>query len=80
MNMITARTLEATAMLMIGDGLLACASPRGHARLWLKGPRPWRRMILPFVRRPTLTTGIGAAELAAGLVLARYAQKARRTR
>ncbi|MEZ6023648.1 MAG: hypothetical protein R3C16_09630 [Hyphomonadaceae bacterium] len=37
MNTLTARTLETAAMLMIGDGMLACAAPRMHAKLWRKG-------------------------------------------
>jgi hypothetical protein len=33
------RALESAAMLMICDGALAVADPRGHAELWREGPR-----------------------------------------
>jgi hypothetical protein len=78
MNTVTARALETVAMLMIGDSLLACTAPRAHAKLWLKGPRPWRKLVIPFVKHQGLTTGLGMAGLATGIALARYAERANR--
>jgi hypothetical protein len=70
------RALEGLAMLLIGDGALALAEPRGHAELWRDGPRPWRALVEPFARRPGLTFALGAAGVAAGLWLASRAHRA----
>ncbi|MBI1200235.1 MAG: hypothetical protein GC203_20445 [Phenylobacterium sp.] len=65
------RGLETLAMLMIGDGLLALASPRRHVSVWRRGPEPWRRFLDYFGERPALTAGLGLAETVAGFWLAR---------
>ena len=76
--MMGKRTVECFAMMMIGDAALAIVEPRRHVELWESGPRWWRRMMGPFVRRPHLTQAIGVAELAAGLWLA-HRQRATRS-
>jgi hypothetical protein len=65
------RGLETLAMLMIGDGLLALAWPRGHVSVWRRGPAGWRRFLDYFAERPMLIAGVGAAEAVAGFWLAR---------
>ena len=64
------RAMEVTAMMMIGDGLLALTEPQRHCMLWKAGPRFWERMMEPFVDHPTMTRALGAAELALGFWLA----------
>jgi hypothetical protein len=64
------RILECCAMGLIGDGALAVIEPRRHIELWFTGPKLWRKMMLPFMRSPTLTRWFGAAEVAAGFWLA----------
>ena len=72
--MVKQRMLESTAMMMIGDGLLALVQPRRHMQVWESGPRLWRMMMRPFLASPALTRSIGALELAAGIWLARCQQ------
>ena len=64
------RILELAAIMLVGDGVLAAVGPTRHAKLWRSGPRGWRRMMEPFVRRPELTRLLGAAEVVVGLTLA----------
>jgi hypothetical protein len=68
--MVAERVKECVALMMIGEGVLAMARPRGHARLWENGPRWWRQMIEPFARNPNLTRAAGAVEALAGFWLA----------
>ena len=68
--MVPERLIEVVGMMMIGDGVLAVAEPERHARLWLRGPDPWRAMVEPFVRRPGLTRIAGAVAVALGYWLA----------
>jgi len=63
------RTLETVGMLLIGDGIAAALEPRRHARLWLGGPRGWRRAMRYFARTPELTRCVGMAEAGLGLWL-----------
>jgi len=70
MNLALRRTGELTALMMIGDGVLATAWPRRHVRLWEQGPPLWRKLVRPFARHPQLTRALGAAEIAAGIALA----------
>jgi hypothetical protein len=68
----TARRLsESAGMLMIGDGVLGMMYPREHCLLWRGGPSWWRSAIDWFATHPSATRGIAAAEVAAGLWLAR---------
>jgi hypothetical protein len=69
-RLIGSRMMELVALGMIGDGALALADPRRHTRLWLEGPRPWRKAMKSFVRRPGLTRTLGVLGLGAGLLLA----------
>jgi hypothetical protein len=78
--MVGARLLEVVGIMMIGEGVLAAVDPRGHTRLWSRGPRAWEAMIEPFVEHPTMTRCLGAAEAAVGFWLAtRQMSRAGRT-
>lgn len=56
-----------TAMVLIGDGLLALASPERDARAWRMGPEPFRTLMSYMAKRPGLTRWVGAAEVAVGV-------------
>ena len=64
----TVRDLGAIAL--IGDGVVGLLVPARHARRYERGPRPWRRAMSFFARRPGVTRGAAVAEVAAGVVLA----------
>lgn len=68
--MVKKRILEVIGILMIGDGLVAAAEPERHGRLWLAGPRLWRRAMKPFVESPRLMRWAGVGEAGLGLWLA----------
>lgn len=73
MKLFARRLTEIGGILLIGDGVVAALKPKGHVRLWQKGPRLWRELLDPFARRPQLTRAVGVAEVAAGLLMARAA-------
>ena len=73
----TARRLsESAGMLMIGDGVLGLLHPQEHCLLWRGGPSWWRSTIEWFATHPHATRGVAAAEIAAGLWLARQQEAA----
>jgi hypothetical protein len=61
------RLQELTALMMIGDGVLAVARPREHCLIWLRGPEKWEHLVEWFADRPKLTRALGIAEAAFGL-------------
>jgi hypothetical protein len=65
------RLKELLAMMMIGEGVIAAIAPRRHTLLWNTGPRPLRRLVVYFARRPQITRILGAAEVGLGYWLAR---------
>ena len=69
-NLSVRRIKETGALMMIGDGVLALAEPRGHVKLWLEGPKPWRRTMKAFLKRPAMTRAFGLVEIGLGLWLA----------
>lgn len=71
------RLAETTAMLMIGDGVLAMIAPREHVRLWQRGPAGFEKLMKRFEQRPGLTRTVGAIEAGLGIWLA-YAQYRKR--
>jgi hypothetical protein len=71
-----ARLTEAGAMLMIGDGVLGVLQPASHCRVWRGGASRWGAAIDWFAAHPQLVRAIGAAELAAGIWLARRQYRA----
>jgi hypothetical protein len=65
-------------MLMIGDGVLGMVYPRDHCLVWHGGPSWWRSTIDWFAAHPSATRSFAAAEIAAGLWLARQQEQGRR--
>jgi hypothetical protein len=71
MDVTSRRLSESAGMLMIGDGVLGMIYPREHCLLWRGGPSWWRSTIDWFSAHPNAARGFAAAEIAAGLWLAR---------
>jgi hypothetical protein len=72
------RLAELTAIMMIGDGVLAVIAPKEHLRLWQKGPTGWKKVVRRFERRPGLTRTLGAVEIALGIWLAKAQYRKRK--
>ena len=71
MPMIDARRWSHfTAMVLIGDGIMAIVRPHRDAQAWNLGPRPWRGLMRYMVDHPTLTRCVGAAQVIAGIIWA----------
>jgi uncharacterized protein YjeT (DUF2065 family) len=56
-----------TAMVLIGDGLMALAIPERDAKAWRLGPEPWRSMMGFLADRPQLTRLVGLTQVVVGL-------------
>ena len=56
-----------TAMVFIGDGVMALIHPTRDAHAWKTGPKPWRSLMHELSKRPILTRAIGAAQIAGGI-------------
>jgi hypothetical protein len=56
-----------TAMVLIGDGLLAIVRPERDAKAWRLGPEPWRSMMGFLAEHPQLTRLVGVTQVAVGL-------------
>ncbi len=61
------RMKHITAMVLVGDGLLAMMAPQREARAWRMGPEPFRTLLSFMAKRPELTRWVGAAEVAVGI-------------
>lgn len=59
-----------TAMVLIGDGMMAIVRPHRDAEAWNVGPRPWRRLMRTMARHPTLTRCVGIAQVVGGILWA----------
>jgi len=64
------RLKEFSAMLSIGDGVLALVAPRDHVALWLLGPKRLRKLGAWFAENPIYTRLGGLVEAGLGLWLA----------
>lgn len=64
---ISRRFQHFTAMVLIGDGLLALIRPDRDAKAWKIGPEPWRTFMGYLSERPKLTRVVGAAQIAVGV-------------
>lgn len=64
-----------TAMVLIGDGVMALVRPEHAAEAWELGPRPWRRLMHKMHDCPVLTRVVGGAQIAAGIAWALYQEK-----
>ena len=58
-----------TAMLLIGDGVLAIMRPYRNARTWDIGPDSWKALMQYLSDHPDLLRAIGVAEIAVGMAL-----------
>jgi hypothetical protein len=58
-----------TAMLLIGDGVLAILRPYRNARTWDVGPDSWKALMQYLSDHPDLLRAIGVAEVAVGMAL-----------
>ena len=56
-----------TAMVLIGDGIMALLHPQRDASAWKAGPQPWQDLMHELHKRPALTRIIGAAQIAGGV-------------
>ncbi len=61
------RAKHFTAMVLIGDGVMALIHPQHDAKAWKKGPKFWRDAMQAMHKRPTLTRVVGAVQVAAGI-------------
>ena len=59
-----------TAMVLIGDGIMAIVKPHRDAQAWNLGPKPWRGLMRFMVDHPTLTRCVGIAQVIAGVMWA----------
>jgi hypothetical protein len=58
-----------TAMMLIGDGVLAALRPHRDALTWEMGPRPWKALMRYLSDHPETLRAIGAAEIALGFAV-----------
>jgi hypothetical protein len=65
--MLTRRIKHFTALILIGDGLIACFKPTREARAWRFGPEPWRSLMGALATRPQLSRAVGIAQVGVGL-------------
>ena len=56
-----------TAMVLIGDGVMAMVHPKLDANAWKAGPKVWRDLMNGLAERPALTRAIGAAQVVGGI-------------
>ncbi len=61
------RLRHVTAIVLIGDGLLALVSPERDALAWRMGPEPFRTLMSYMAKRPALTRWVGATQIAVGI-------------
>ena len=59
-----------TAMVLIGDGMMAIVRPHRAAQAWNVGPKPWRSLMRTMADHPTLTRCVGISQVIAGILLA----------
>ncbi len=58
-----------TAMMLIGDGVLAMLRPYRDAMTWNMGPASWKALMRYLSDHPDTLRAIGAAEVALGFAL-----------
>jgi uncharacterized protein YjeT (DUF2065 family) len=64
-----------TAMVLIGDGIMAIVRPHRDAQAWNLGPKSWRGLMRYMVDHPTLTRCVGIAQVVAGVMWATREEK-----
>ncbi len=65
-----------TAMVLIGDGMMAVIHPQKDALAWKRGPKPWQELMHRLHERPGLTRMIGVAQIVGGVCWALRQEKA----
>jgi uncharacterized protein YjeT (DUF2065 family) len=65
--MLKQRVEHFAALVLIGDGLIACLKPSREARAWKVGPEPWRSVMAAMAKRPQLTRLVGAVQVGVGI-------------
>ena len=58
-----------TAIVLIGDGILAMLRPHRDAYAWSMGPAAWKALMQYLSDHPEMLRAIGAAEVAFGFAL-----------
>jgi hypothetical protein len=58
-----------TAMMLIGDGVMAMLRPERDANAWSIGPAAWKAFMRYLSDHPETLRAIGAAEVAIGFAL-----------
>lgn len=58
-----------TAMMLIGDGVMALLRPHRDARAWSVGPQFWKNLMRYLSDHPDTLRTIGVAEIAVGIAL-----------
>ena len=64
-----------TAMVLIGDGVMALIHPQKDALAWKGGPDAWKKLMHALHERPNLTRAIGAAQIAGAVYWALQQEK-----
>ena len=63
---------DSLAMLMVGEACVTLMDPKAHVRLYMGGPKAWRKFLSTFIEHPWMTRSLAIAELSAGMWLARH--------
>lgn len=58
-----------TAIVLIGDGILAMLRPHRDAYAWSMGPEAWKKLMQYLSDHPEMLRAIGTAEVALGFAL-----------
>ncbi len=66
----TRRLLQASALLLIGHGLIGLLKPRWHPLIWAGGPKLLRAASEELADRPGLARWVYGAEVAVGVAVA----------
>ena len=75
-SLASRRLLEILGIMMVGEGVIATATPSRYAVMWFGGPRLWRKPVAYLVVHRTVTRLLGLTELVAGMWIALRQQRA----
>ena len=64
------RLIETSAIITIGDGVIAFLAPRQHSLLWATGPASARKVARFFANNPTYMRLLGLTQIGFGVWLA----------
>jgi uncharacterized protein YjeT (DUF2065 family) len=77
MFLMKRRLKHFTAMVLIGDGVLALVRPKHDARAWTGGPALWRRLMKLMQDHPDITRLVGAVQVVGAVAWALAREKER---